>query len=56
LIILGALFSPLDWFLLHLVTLFLWPSVFLINLFLVIKIRWLNAIKISPKEKIKHPK
>jgi hypothetical protein len=31
LIILGALFSPLDWFLLHLVTLFLWPSFFLIK-------------------------
>ena len=32
LIILGALFSPLDWFLLHLVTLFLWPSIFLIKI------------------------
>ena len=42
LIILGAVFSPLNWFLLHLVTLFLWPSIFLI--------KWLGTIraKIGP--------
>ena len=39
----GCFIFSLDWFLLHLVTLFLWPSIFLINFFCIYS-SWFNFL------------